>query len=198
MTRRSGRRSPDRPRIRGVDRLFRHLVPDVTGRRSGHEIIERLRRKWDLGHSLHEALDRLRGQVHALAELRGPAGPILDRLDRDFACARPRVGRRASHALLRDARPSRRRSRPHRARPRLRPRDRLLHPDDLRADRPDPGGPRRGLRRRPLRRPGPGAGLQPRRPRRRLRLRPRTVARRPRMPARRDVTAARSSPAATS
>ena len=26
---------------RGVDRLFRHLVPDVTGRRSGHEIINR-------------------------------------------------------------------------------------------------------------------------------------------------------------
>ena len=41
---------------RGVDRLFRHLVPDVTGRRSGHEIIGRLRRKWDLGHSLHEVL----------------------------------------------------------------------------------------------------------------------------------------------
>ena len=37
---------------RGVDRLFRQLVPDVTGRRSGHEIIHRLRRKWDLSHSL--------------------------------------------------------------------------------------------------------------------------------------------------
>ena len=33
----------------GVDRLFRHLVPAVTGRRPGHEIINRLRRKWDLG-----------------------------------------------------------------------------------------------------------------------------------------------------
>ena len=73
----------------GVDRLFRHLVPDVTGRRSGREIIERLRRKWALGHSLHEALDRLRGQVHALAELRGPAAKILNRLDRDFASLAP-------------------------------------------------------------------------------------------------------------
>ena len=27
-------------------------MPDVTGRRSGHEIIHRLRRKWDLSHSL--------------------------------------------------------------------------------------------------------------------------------------------------
>ena len=72
-----------------VDRLFRHLVPDVTGRRLGHEIISRLRRKWVLGHSLHEVLGRLRGQVHELAELRGPAGPILDRLDRDYAKLAP-------------------------------------------------------------------------------------------------------------
>src|SRR5439155_7104784 len=57
---------------RGVDRLFRQLVPDVTGRRSGHEIIHRLRRKWDLGHSLAEILGRVRDQVHALGELRGP------------------------------------------------------------------------------------------------------------------------------
>ena len=58
---------------RGVDRLFRHLVPDVTGRRSGHEIIHRMRRKWDLGHSLDDILGRVRDQVHALADLRGPA-----------------------------------------------------------------------------------------------------------------------------
>ena len=36
----------------GIDRLFRTLVPVVTGRRSGHEIVHRLRRKWDLGHGL--------------------------------------------------------------------------------------------------------------------------------------------------
>ena len=44
-------------------------------------------------------------------------------------------------------------------------------------DRADPGGPGRGLRRRPLRRPGPRAGQRPRRPRRRLRLRAGTAAR---------------------
>jgi histidyl-tRNA synthetase len=74
---------------RGVDRLFRHLVPDVTGRREGHEIIGRLRRKWDLAHSLHEVLDRVRGQVHSLADLRGAAGPTLDRLEREFADSAP-------------------------------------------------------------------------------------------------------------
>jgi histidyl-tRNA synthetase len=65
---------------RGVDRLFRHLVPDVTGRRSGHEIIHRMRRKWDLGHSLAETLGRVRDQVHALGELRGPAVDVLGRV----------------------------------------------------------------------------------------------------------------------
>ncbi len=42
------------------DRLFRHLVPDVTGRRTGGEIIERLRRKWDLDRSLSPILDTVR------------------------------------------------------------------------------------------------------------------------------------------
>ena len=61
---------------RGIDRLFRQLVPDVTGRRSGHEIIHRLRRKWDLGHSLSSILGRVRDQVHALvrAARAGPRG----------------------------------------------------------------------------------------------------------------------------
>jgi histidyl-tRNA synthetase len=74
----------------GVDRLFRQLVPDVTGRRSGHEIIHRLRRKWDLDHSLSEILGRVRGQFHALGELRGPAPGVLHRLDRTFAVQAPR------------------------------------------------------------------------------------------------------------
>ncbi|MFO0889734.1 MAG: HisS family protein [Isosphaeraceae bacterium] len=73
----------------GVDRLFRHLVPDVTGRRAGHEIIGRLRRKWELAHSLHDVLDRVRDKVHALADLHGAAGPTLDRLDREFAALAP-------------------------------------------------------------------------------------------------------------
>jgi histidyl-tRNA synthetase len=70
---------------RGVDRLFRHLVPDVTGRRSGHEIIHRLRRKWDLDHSLSQILGRVRQQVQALGELRGPAQMVLARLSQTFA-----------------------------------------------------------------------------------------------------------------
>lgn len=63
-----------------ADRLFRQLVPDVTGRRSGHEILGRLRRKWDLAHSLHGVLGRVRERVHELADLRGPAADVLERL----------------------------------------------------------------------------------------------------------------------
>lgn len=81
----------------GVDRLFRHLVPDVTGRRSGHEIIGRLRRKWDLGHSLHDVLGRVRDEVHALADLRGPVEDVLARLDREYADLAP-----ASVAAIRE------------------------------------------------------------------------------------------------
>jgi histidyl-tRNA synthetase len=65
----------------GVDRLFRTLVPDVTGRRSGREIVARLRRKWDLSHSLNEVLVRLKGQIHDLAALRGPASSVLSQLE---------------------------------------------------------------------------------------------------------------------
>lgn len=69
---------------RGVDRLFRHLVPDITGRRTGHEIVGRLRRKWDLGHSLHDALGRLHERIRALGTLRGPARLMLDRLEAEI------------------------------------------------------------------------------------------------------------------
>ncbi len=75
----------------GVDRLFRHLVPDVTGRRSGREIVHRIRRKWDLGHSLAETLGRVRDQVHALGELRGPATEVLGRLEGPLASVAPRA-----------------------------------------------------------------------------------------------------------
>lgn len=72
-----------------VHRLFRHLVPDVTGRRTGGEVVGRLRRKWDLGHSLRSVLERLHDQVHALADLRGPAAGVLDRLRHDLAALAP-------------------------------------------------------------------------------------------------------------
>ncbi|HEV3163330.1 MAG TPA: ATP phosphoribosyltransferase regulatory subunit [Isosphaeraceae bacterium] len=73
----------------GVDRLFRTLVPVIMGRRSGHEILHRLRRKWDLGHSLLGVLERVRNQVHDLADLRGPAGQVLERLARDYQATAP-------------------------------------------------------------------------------------------------------------
>jgi histidyl-tRNA synthetase len=82
---------------RAVERLFRHLVPDVAGRRSGRDIMGRLRRKWELGHSLHDALRNVREQVHTLADLRGPAGVVLARLDREYAALAP-----DSVAALRD------------------------------------------------------------------------------------------------
>jgi histidyl-tRNA synthetase len=73
----------------GVDRLFRHLVPDVTGRRSSDEIIGRLRRKWELECSLSQALGKVRDRAHALAELRGPARTVLARLDPDLTALAP-------------------------------------------------------------------------------------------------------------
>jgi histidyl-tRNA synthetase len=57
----------------------------------------RLRRKWELGHSLHDALRSVREQVHTLADLRGPAGVVLARLDREYAALAP-----DSVAALRD------------------------------------------------------------------------------------------------
>ncbi len=131
---------------RGVDRLFRQLVPDVTGRRSGHEIVHRMRRKWDLGHSLAEILGRVRGQVHALAELRGPArrpGTAQGLPGRGRAA----VDRRLARAVRA---PGTRRDRAGspRARPGVRSRNRVLLADDLRAGGGDRRGAGRGLRRR--------------------------------------------------
>jgi histidyl-tRNA synthetase len=73
----------------GIDRLFRTLVPVVIGRRSGHEIIHRLRRKWDLGHDLRGVLEGVRAQVHTLADLKGRPDVVLDRLEAEYASLAP-------------------------------------------------------------------------------------------------------------
>jgi histidyl-tRNA synthetase len=73
----------------GIDRLFRTLVPVIVGRRSGHEIVHRLRRKWDLGHGLLQVLEGVRRQVHGLAGRKGPAREVLDGLQRDFQATAP-------------------------------------------------------------------------------------------------------------
>lgn len=95
----------------GVDRLFRHLVPSVIGRRDGHEIIDRLRRKWELAHSLRGVLERVRQQIHTLAELRGPVEPVVERLRREFGAMAPEsveeLGALARHLVERGVEPGR-------------------------------------------------------------------------------------------
>ncbi len=71
------------------ERLFRTLVPDVTGRRSARDILGRLRRKWELARSLHDVLDRLRDRIHDLADLRGPATDVVARLESGYATLAP-------------------------------------------------------------------------------------------------------------
>lgn len=79
----------DRSDDPGIDRLFRTLVPVITGRRAGHEIVHRLRRKWDLGHGLLGALERVRSQVHELSSLEGEPTAVLDRLGRQNEALAP-------------------------------------------------------------------------------------------------------------
>lgn len=73
----------------GIDRLFRTLVPVVTGRRTGGEIVQRLRRKWDLSQGLLGALDRVRGQIQSLSGLIGPPAEVLGRLGQDAGAVAP-------------------------------------------------------------------------------------------------------------
>ncbi len=73
----------------GIDRLFRTLVPVVTGRRSGHEIVHRLRRKWELGHGLLGALARVRDHVHRLAALTGDPNAVLAALGSEVEALAP-------------------------------------------------------------------------------------------------------------
>ncbi len=72
-----------------IDRLFRTLVPVVIGRRSGAEIVDRLRRKWVLSHDLSDKLGHVRKQVRAVAQLRGSPRMVLDRLTREFEAWAP-------------------------------------------------------------------------------------------------------------
>ena len=81
--------SVDRADDAGIDRLFRTLVPVVTGRRSGHEVVRRLRRKWDLGHGLVDALERVRTRVHNLADLKGKPPEILGKLHAEYGESAP-------------------------------------------------------------------------------------------------------------
>jgi histidyl-tRNA synthetase len=67
-----------------VDRLFRQLVPDVAGRRSGREILGRLRRKWELAQTLRGVVGRVRDRARRLADLHGPMPLVLDRLRREL------------------------------------------------------------------------------------------------------------------
>ena len=162
---------------RGVDRLFRQLVPDVTGRRSGHEIIHRLRRKWDLSHSLSDILGRVRDQVHALSGLHGPAAGRARAAQREVRRARPAFGRRRWESWSQQLGG--------------RGVDEARIELDLGFSRgigfytqmifelevSSALGLARRLRRRPLRRAGPRARQQPRRPRGRLCIRARAPGR---------------------
>ena len=131
---------------------------------------------------LHEALDRVRDQVHALADLRGPAGrrPRPPRAATTPRSPPTRSPACASWSTTLGA--PRRRPRPGRARPRLRPGIGFYSQMIFELVVADARRPGRGLRRRPLRRPGPRARQRPRRPGRRVRLRPGTAARRARQP----------------
>ncbi len=73
----------------GIDRLFRTLVPVVIGRRTRVEIVDRLRRKWELSRELLDKLGRVRAQVRSLANLRGTPSSVLERLTRDFEAWAP-------------------------------------------------------------------------------------------------------------
>lgn len=61
-----------------IDRLYLTLHPDATGRRSAAEITSRLRRKWAMRDGLATGLAAFRDRARRVADLRGPAGPVLE------------------------------------------------------------------------------------------------------------------------
>ena len=80
---------PAGPSGGGAERLFASLYPNIVGRRSGDEIVGRLRRKWEHGQTLGQILTDVRRRIHDLADLNGPAAPVLERLERDFSADAP-------------------------------------------------------------------------------------------------------------
>ena len=67
-----------------IARLFDHLVPDVAGRRTGPEIMERIYRKWETGRSLRDSLAKIQDQAQVLSQLRGPAIDVLTKLEEHY------------------------------------------------------------------------------------------------------------------
>ncbi len=85
----------------GLDRLFWTLVPRVIGRRTGHEILQRLQQKWEIGHTLLDELRRLQPRLRALSELRGPAPTVLEQIRRDYLDLMPRAVRTLEAVMAR-------------------------------------------------------------------------------------------------
>ena len=82
-----------------LERMLGVALPGQAGRgrRDPAEITRRLQRKWTLARQLPAVLDRLRGGVERLHDLRGPAPTILPRLEREFGAVAP-----ASTAAIQD------------------------------------------------------------------------------------------------
>ena len=140
-----------------VDRLFRTLVPDVTGRRSA------ARSSRDCGGSGNWATPSRRSWPIARPDPRpgrAPKGPILKVMPELEFCHEAIAP--DSVASLRElaerSRGSRRRPGPRRIGPGVRPGDRLLFADGFRAGGPHAPRAGRGLRGGPIRRPGPRVG----------------------------------------
>lgn len=56
------------------------IVPEVTGRRTREDVIERLRRKWELARSLAGRLDSLAADLAEIASIQGRADQLPERL----------------------------------------------------------------------------------------------------------------------
>ncbi len=75
-----------------IDRLFRTLVPEVSGRRSATEVLDRMRRKWELARTLSGGVSNLRERIRELAAIKGSAHHALSLLKK-------RLGESASNSI---------------------------------------------------------------------------------------------------